>query len=378
MDDERLMKRALRLAARGLGRTSPNPVVGGVVVKDGAVAGEGWHRRAGEPHAEVVALDAAGDAARGATLYATLEPCPDYGRTPPCVDAIVRAGVQRVVLAARDPRVSGEGVRRLRDAGIEVTEDVLGEEARAQNRPYLKHLRARLPWVVLKMGLSLDGRATVPGRRYDARSRGGAAPQGRYGDDEASKERRDYLTGDEARKHVHRMRDEHDAVMVGARTVLADDPLLTVRDVRGRDPLRVVVDSNALTPPAARVIGRDGRALVVVGEGADAARMAALREAGARVVELPRAGARVDLRAALRWLDANDVLSVLLEGGPTLAGAMLAAALVDQVLFIYAPLIAGDAGIPAIAGAPRELRLRDLRVFRLGADVAVEGLIPPD
>lgn len=347
------MRRALRLAARGLGRSSPNPIVGSVVVRDGAIVGEGWHRRAGERHAEAVALDAAGGRARAATLYCTLEPCPDYGRTPPCVDAILRSGVGRVVIGARDPRVAGEGVRRLREAGVEVTEEVLGDEARAQNRAYAKHIRARLPWVLLKMALSLDGKAALPGRRY--------------------------LTGEEARRHVHRLRDEHDAVMVGLGTVLVDDPLLTVRDVRGRDPLRVIVDSNAATPPEARVIGRDGRALVLVGEAADPARVERLRAAGARVVELPRSGAHVDLRAVARWLDANDVLSVLLEGGPTLAGAMLAAGLVDQVLLIYAPLVAGEAGtVPALAGALPDLRLREVRAFRLGEDVAVEGLVPAD
>lgn len=361
--DRRFMRRALRLAARGLGRTSPNPIVGSLIVKGGAVVGEGWHRHAGEHHAEVVALERAGEAARGATLYTTLEPCaldaPDVHqrlkRTPPCVDAILAAGVERVVVAVRDPdpRVDGQGVRRLREAGVAVSEGILADEARAQNRAFFKHVRARLPWVLLKMGLSLDGKAAVAGRRY--------------------------LTGDEARRHVHRLRDEHDAVMVGVGTVLLDDPLLTVRDVRGRDPLRVIIDSNARTPPEARVIGRDGRALLLVGEGADGQRVSRLREAGARVIELPRADRRIDLRAAARWLDENDVLSVLLEGGPTLAAAMLAAGLVDAVLLIYAPLVVGDAATTsAVRGGLPELRLRDVRAFRLGEDVAIEGLVPPD
>lgn len=354
VSDERWMRRALRLAARGLGRTSPNPVVGSVVVREGEVVGEGWHRRAGEPHGEAVALERAGERARGGTLYVTLEPCVHHGRTPPCVDAVLASGVTRVVFGTRDPdpRVDGRGAARLRQAGLEVTEGVAADEVRAQNRPFFKHVRSGLPWVLLKLGLSLDGRVAAPERRY--------------------------LTGAAAQRYVHRLRDEYDAVMVGVGTVLADDPLLTVREVRGRDPLRVVIDTEARTPPRARVIGGDGRAVVLVGDGADRSSVAALREAGAKVAELPRSGGGIDLGAAARWLDARDVLSVLLEGGPTLAAAMLGAALVDQVLFIYAPLLVGDGPPTALAARLPELRLRAPRSFRLGEDVAIEGLVPPD
>ena len=354
MDDERWMRRALRLAARGIGRTSPNPVVGSVVVRDDEVVGEGWHRRAGEPHGEAVALERAGERARGGTLYVTLEPCVHHGRTPPCVDAVLASGATRVVFGSRDPdpRVDGSGAARLREAGLEVTEGIAMDDVRAQNRPFFKHVRSGLPWVLLKMGLSLDGKVAATGRRY--------------------------LTGEESRRYVHRLRDEHDAVVIGVGTVLADDPLLTVRDVRGRDPLRVVVDTDARTPPQARVIGRDGRAVVLVGEGADRSRVASLQTVGAKVAELPRADGRIDLRAAARWLDARDVLSVLLEGGPTLAAAMVAGGLVDQVLFIYAPLLVGDGPPNALAASLSELRLREPRTFRLGEDVAIEGLVPPD
>jgi diaminohydroxyphosphoribosylaminopyrimidine deaminase/5-amino-6-(5-phosphoribosylamino)uracil reductase len=352
-DDIRYMRRALALARRGLGRTSPNPIVGSVVIREGRVVGAGWHRRAGESHAEVLALRQAGDRARDATLYTTLEPCAHHGRTPPCVDAIVVAGVRRVVAAIRDPdpRVDGRGIARLRNAGLEVTEGVLAEQARIQNRRFIKHVRMRLPWVLLKMALTLDGRATAPGRRY--------------------------LTGEHARRYVHRLRDEHDAVVVGIGTVLADDPLLTVREVRGRDPLRVVVDTGAHTPPASRVIGRDGRALIAVAEGADRERIDALRASGAQVIELQRGVGGLDLRALARWLDGRDVTSVLLEGGPTLAGAMIRGGLVDEALFIYAPLLVG-AGRSALDGPLAELRLQRVRAFRLGEDVAVQGVVPPD
>jgi diaminohydroxyphosphoribosylaminopyrimidine deaminase/5-amino-6-(5-phosphoribosylamino)uracil reductase len=347
------MRRALALARRGLGRTSPNPIVGSVIVRNQTIVGQGWHRRAGEAHAEVVALERAGDRARGATLYTTLEPCSHHGRTPPCVDAVVAAGISRVVAAIRDPdpRVDGKGFAALRDAGLEVTEGVLADVAEAQNRPFIKRVRARLPWMLLKMALSLDGRATAPGRRY--------------------------LTGEEARKYVHRLRDEHDAVVVGIGTVLADDPLLTVRDVRGRDPLRVVVDSAARTPPAARVIGRDGRAVIAVAEDAARQRVAALQSAGAHVVDLPRAPGGVDLLALARWLYERDVSSVLLEGGPTLGAAMLHSGLVDETLFIYAPLLIGT-GRSALEGPLAQLRLQQVHAFRLGEDVALRGAVPPD
>lgn len=354
--DTRFMRRALRLARKGLGRTTPNPAVGSVVVRDGVVVGEGWHRRAGEAHAEVIALERAGERARGATLYSTLEPCVHDGRTPPCAEAVLRAGVARVVAATRDPdpRVDGRGVERLRAAGLDVAEGILGQEARALNRAFFKHVRTRLPYVLLKLGLSLDAKVAAPDRRY--------------------------LTGPESLRHVHRLRDEHDAVMVGIGTVLADDPLLTVREIRGRDPLRVVIDADARTPPAARVVGRDGRALVVVGDGADSVRVSRLRDAGAQVLEAPRGAGGVDLGAAMRLLGARDVTSVLLEGGPTLAAAMLDAALVDELLLIYAPLVVGDPA-PSAVGALRRvsaLRLRDVRVFRLGEDVAVSATLPPD
>jgi diaminohydroxyphosphoribosylaminopyrimidine deaminase/5-amino-6-(5-phosphoribosylamino)uracil reductase len=352
--DEIYMRRALALARRGVGRTSPNPAVGSVVVQGDRVVGEGWHQRAGEPHAEVVALDRASARSRGATLYATLEPCTHLGRTPPCVDAILAAGIARVVFATRDPdpRVNGRGAARLREAGLEVTSGVLAAEAEALNRPFFKHIRTRLPWVTLKLALSLDGRVTVPGRRY--------------------------LTGAMARRHVHRMRDEHDAVLVGIGTVLADDPQLTVRDVRGRDPLRVVVDAEARTPPRAPVVGNDGRAVVFVREGAHADRVAALAAAGARVVPIAPSDGGVDLRTALTWLDRHDVLSVLLEGGPTLAASMLRAGLVDEALFIYAPVVVGNAGLPALGESLETIALQHTRVFRLGDDVAVQGLVPPD
>src|SRR6476619_7497418 len=227
-EDTQYMQRALRLAARAAGRTSPNPMVGTVVVRGGKIVGEGYHHAAGEPHAEVNALAKAGDAARGATLYATLEPCAHHGRTPPCVDAIVDAGVSRVVVGIEDPdeRVRGAGIRALRAAGVTVDVGVCAEEVRAQLAPYLKHRATGRPWVVLKLAATLDGRTAAP----DGSSR--------------------WITGEAARADAHRLRAESDAVVVGAGTVRADDPSLTVRDAEGSDPLRVVLGH---APAAAKV-----------------------------------------------------------------------------------------------------------------------------
>src|SRR5438445_253056 len=267
------MRRALRLAARAAGRTSPNPLVGSVVVKDGLVVGEGYHHAAGEPHAEVNALRKAGDAARGATLYTNLEPCAHHGRTRPCVDAIREAGIARVVVAMRDPdpRTDGKGIRGLRAAGVEVEEGLLREEAERLNVGFVSRLKRGRPFVLLKLATTVDGRVAVPGRRY--------------------------LSGKPALREVHRLRDRTDAVLVGIGTVLADDPALTVREVKGRDPLRVIVDADARTPPTAKVVrAKDPqRTMIFVARDADVRRTNKLREAGVLLVTAPRADGGLDL-----------------------------------------------------------------------------------
>src|SRR5713101_7842228 len=229
-DDVRFMRRALRLAARATGRTSPNPMVGAVVVWNGEIVGEGFHKAAGEPHAEVNALRAAGDRARGATLYTTLEPCAHTGRTPPCVNAIRGAGIARVVSAMRDPdpRTDGKGFRALRAAEIDVAIGTLEDEATRLNEGFISRTTRGRPFVLVKLATTLDGRVAVKGRRY--------------------------LSGKAAQREVHKLRGRYDAVLVGSGTVLADDPALTVREVKGRDPLRVVIDTDARTPPAAKVV----------------------------------------------------------------------------------------------------------------------------
>jgi len=348
-NDSRFMRRALALAARGAGHTSPNPMVGAVVVDRGRVIGAGYHRAAGAPHAEVDALRQAGEAARGATLYVTLEPCTHHGRTPPCTQTIIDSGVARVVAAIRDPdpRVDGRGFASLRAAGIQVAEDILAPQAERLNEAFLTRVREGRPFVLLKLAMTLDGRVAVPGRRY--------------------------LVDAPAVRFVHRLRARSDAVMVGIGTVLADDPNLTVRAVRGRDPLRVILDTDARTPTTSNVVRRPDpeRTIILVGEDADPARTGPLAAAGVGVVPLPRADdGHLDLAAALRCLAERGVNSVLSEGGPRVGTALLRHALAHRLLMILAPLVGGP-GPKAFGELDLVQDLGRLAVCRLGRDMAI-------
>jgi diaminohydroxyphosphoribosylaminopyrimidine deaminase/5-amino-6-(5-phosphoribosylamino)uracil reductase len=359
-DDDRFMARALELAARARGLTSPNPLVGAVIVRDGVAVGEGFHRAAGEPHAEVDALGAAGADARGATMYVTLEPCAHHGRTPPCAPALGAAGIRRVVVATDDPNplVAGRGYDVLMAAGIEVVRGVLERHAVVMNRMFLTAMRERRPHVTLKAAASLDGKI--------------ADAQG------ASK----WITGDAARAHAHQLRSEVDAIVVGIGTVLADDPALTVR-LEGRwprEPLRVVLDSSARTPTSARLIqgATSSRALIAVGADAPEARVRALEATGAQLVRCPDPNGRVSVAALLTELFARDVRGLLVEGGAEVAASFVDAGLVDRVAMFLAPLIVGGREAPSlVGGAGRDLKralpLGALEVRRLGDDVLVEA-----
>ena len=358
--DTRFMRRALELAEHGRGLTSPNPLVGAVVVSDGEIVGEGFHERAGGPHAEVVALAAAGVRSRGATLYVTLEPCSHHGRTPPCASAVAAAGIRRVVAASIDPnpQVSGRGLAALRAAGVEVTEAILAEDAERQNRAFMAAMRLGRPHVTLKAAMSLDGRiADLHGESK-------------------------WITGPAARTEAHRLRSESDAIVVGLGTVLRDDPALSVRRERPwpREPYRVVLDTNARTPTGARLIGAGtpARALVITTEGARRDRVAALTAAGATVVRVAALDGQVDLRAALRALEEREVRAVLVEGGGEIHGAFLDAGVVDRVAMFVAPrLLGGRHATATIAGTgrplERALRLTALEVTKLGEDLLLEA-----
>jgi len=329
--ESRWMQRALELASRGRFGASPNPMVGAVVVdSEGRLVGEGYHAVFGGPHAEVVALESAGDRARGGTLYVTLEPCAHHGKTPPCCEAILAAGIERVVIALSDPNpVATGGAERLRAEGVNVTFSSDAGAARMLNRRWLKSVRTRRPWVTLKAGMSLDGKVAT---------RTGASQ---------------WITGEAARHRALELREEHDAILVGVTTILADDPRLTRRLglTPGLGSTRIVLDSTLRTPPEATVVTTDPElTLVVHTEAADPARVVRLREAGVEVLEMPADGhGRVDLEPLLDELGRRGVTALLVEGGSAVHGSFVDADLVDEAVLFVAPLlIGGDA--PSVVG----------------------------
>ena len=366
-DDSRYMTLAVLEAEKGLGRTSPNPAVGAVIVQEGEVVGRGYHRKAGTPHAEVHAIADAGPRARGGVLYVTLEPCHHRGRTPPCTEAILRAGLSTVVIGMTDPnpRVTGGGAQFLHQQGIEVRSGVLNEQCRALNHPFIKHSATGLPWIIMKAGLSLDGRIT--------RRRGQGEP----------------LTGPQVKEYVHRLRNQTDAILIGVETALIDDPSLTTRLAgvqETRDPLRVILDTRLRLSSEARMLrqGSAARTWVFCGEQACRQKEAKLSAVGARIVRIPtNAARRLDLVAVFRFLGEQDVTSVLVEGGARIHGAVWGQGLVDEVLLFYAPFIIGDLGTPLVEGFHLERRpttsiFSHPTVHTLGDDVLVRGLIRPE
>jgi diaminohydroxyphosphoribosylaminopyrimidine deaminase/5-amino-6-(5-phosphoribosylamino)uracil reductase len=350
--DRGFMARALGLAEQGLFTTTPNPRVGCVIVRDGEAVGEGFHERAGAPHAEANALAAAGDRAAGATVYTTLEPCSHHGRTPPCADALIAARVRRVVAAMGDPnpKVAGAGFARLRAAGVEVASGLLEDEARELNIGFVSRLTRR-PWVRLKVAATLDGRTAA-----------------------ANGESR-WITGAEARRDGHRWRARACAVLTGIGTVRDDDPRLTVREVATtRQPLRVLVDSRLEVPLAARILG-GGNALVAAAV-EDRAKRDALRANGAEVVVLPNAAGKVELGDLMRELARRALNEIHVEAGVKLNGSLVAAGVVDELVVYLAPSLLGDGGsgmfnLPSIARLAQRRPLRLVDVRQVGADIRV-------
>jgi diaminohydroxyphosphoribosylaminopyrimidine deaminase / 5-amino-6-(5-phosphoribosylamino)uracil reductase len=352
-DDHRFMARALELAGRGLYTTAPNPRVGCVIVHEGTVAGEGWHERAGSAHAEVNALAAAGSRARGATAYVSLEPCVHQGRTGPCTETLIRAGVARVVAAMQDPnpQVSGKGSERLQQAGIAVETGLMAEDARELNVGFVSRMTRGRPWIRMKVAASLDGRTALANGRSQ------------------------WITGEEARRDGHHWRARSCAVLTGAGTVRDDDPWLTVRDVpTPRQPLRVVVDSKLETPPAAKIL--EGGGVLVAAAREDKAKIAALKARGAEVVVMPNSAGKVDLGDLVRELGRRELNEVHVEAGFRLNGSLLREGYVDELLVYLAPSIIGDKAhamfelpeLTELAGR-RQLVVRDLRA--VGGDIRV-------
>ena len=331
--DHWAMRTALALARRGLGTVWPNPAVGCVIVSNARVVGRGWTQPGGRPHGETEALRRAGEAARGASAFVSLEPCCHWGRTPPCVDALIKAGVRRVVVALDDPdpRVAGEGLRRLRDAGLAVETGLCAEEAAEVNAGFLSRLRLGRPLVTLKLGTSLDGRiATASGESQ-------------------------WITGPPARERAHAMRASHDAIMVGTGTVVADNPQLTCRlpGLSQRSPVRVVIDRHLRVPQTARLIA-EARCVptwVLALRSADPVRRAAFLDSGVTLIDVASdAEGQIDLAAALAVLGERGVTRLLVEGGAKLAASLFRAGLVDRLAWVHAPLLIGGDGIPAIGG----------------------------
>jgi diaminohydroxyphosphoribosylaminopyrimidine deaminase/5-amino-6-(5-phosphoribosylamino)uracil reductase len=351
--DHGMMARALQLAERGLWTTSPNPRVGCVLVRAGEIVGEGWHEKAGEPHAEVHALRAAGDQAKGATAYVTLEPCSHHGRTPPCAEALIAAGVSRVVAAMTDPNplVAGKGLALLRAAGIETASDLLDNEARELNIGFVSRMTRGRPWLRLKVAASLDGKTAL---------NNGVSQ---------------WITGPEARRDGHAWRARACAILTGIGTVRDDDPQLSARDVETtRQPLRVVVDSKLETPLTARIL--HGGPVLIVGAVENPEKMALLRSTGAEVQTLPNASGKVDLKALLESLAQRGINEVHAEAGFKLNGSLLREGLVDEFLLYLAPCLIGHEAsglfnLPALTRLDdkHRLQIRDLR--QVGADIRV-------
>jgi diaminohydroxyphosphoribosylaminopyrimidine deaminase/5-amino-6-(5-phosphoribosylamino)uracil reductase len=359
--DEKFMREALRQARKGMGQTSPNPTVGAVIVRNGKVLSTGYHREAGLPHAEVEALNKLGAKATGDTLYVTLEPCNHYGRTPPCTEAIVSSGIKRVVVGMKDPNpgVSGGGCEFLRDNGIQVKAGVLETECRQINEAFLKFVTSRRPFVIVKSALTLDGwTATATGHSQ-------------------------WITNDKSRQFVHRLRDQVDGVMVGVRTVLADDPLLTVRlrRGRGRNPLRIVVDTHLRTPVNARILHQDSSSNTLIAVSADvpAEERRRFQREGVSILTCPTRGEMIDLGALMDILGTMSVTSLLVEGGASIIGSMLRERLIDKFfIFKSTKILGGDDGIPMAAGpGPKRidqcLALKDIQTRRFGNDIMIVG-----
>ena len=359
--DEQMMARAISLARNGLGRTSPNPLVGAVIVRDGRIVAEGWHRKAGTPHAEIHALNMAGELARGATVYVSLEPCAHYGRTGPCARALVEAGVSRVVVAMTDPnpKVAGKGIAILQEAGIEVTTGVLEQAARQLNEVFLKWMTTGLPFVALKTAMTLDGKiATAAGQSQ-------------------------WITNEASRYETHRLRDIYDGILVGINTALADNPSLTTRlkEYQGRNPVRIVVDSRARLPLTAKLV-TDGaaRTIVAVTEQAPAERVEALRSAGVEII-VAGSSNHVDMQSLMEQLGAMKISSVLVEGGGSVNFSLLQAGLVDRVYAFIAPKLVGgrDALTPVEGDGFQELdravELENIQLRQLGSDVLLTGIV---
>ena len=362
MDHEYFMRMALNLAKKGQGYTSPNPMVGAVVVRDGEVVGRGYHRAAGQAHAEVNAIDDAGSKARGSTLYVNLEPCNHTGRTPPCTRKILQAGVRRVIAAMSDPHTkAGGGADFLKQHGVDVQMGVCEKQAARLNEAFVKYVSTGRPFVILKCAATLDGRIAT--RTGDSR----------------------WVTGAKARRFVHRLRHAVDAIMVGRGTIEADNPSLTTRlkSRKGIDPVRVVLDTHLSISPDAGILGLESESdtILIAGKSAAGAKRKKIEKDRVRVIEQPLRNGQIDLKSLMDRLGSEGITSLLVEGGSRVLYSALKSGIVDKALFFYAPkILGGDDGFPIIRGAGPALmkdsiQLKNIRVRRFAEDVMIEGYL---
>jgi diaminohydroxyphosphoribosylaminopyrimidine deaminase/5-amino-6-(5-phosphoribosylamino)uracil reductase len=358
MNDEYWMRKVLRLAEKGRGHTSPNPMVGAIVLKDGKVVAKGYHKKAGEDHAEIVALQRAGEEARGATLYLNLEPCAHFGKTPPCAPRVVEKGIQRVVIGMEDPNplVKGKGVEILRKAGLNVEVGVLEKQCRRLNEAFCKYISQKIPFVILKVAATLDGKIAT----RDGESK--------------------WISGETSRRLVHKLRSQVDGTLVGIGTVLKDNPLLTARVSGGNDPYRIILDSRLRIPGEAKVIGTDpSKAIIAATELAAMERREELEKSGVRILIVNSKGGRVDLKCCLSKLGEMGITSLLVEGGSQVNGSFLDEGYIDKLILFLSPKIMGDQKAPGIFGGSgvsdlqRAVVLREIKVKKVGEDVFLEG-----
>lgn len=359
MSDNLFMQKALQLASRGYGKTSPNPMVGAIIVKGGKIIAQGYHKKAGTPHAEIVALRKAGPRAKGATLYVTLEPCCHTGKkTPPCTNSIIESGIKRVVAAMKDPnpKVSGKGLKALRKAGIEITSGVLKSEAARLNEAFTKYITRQEPFVILKIAQSLDGKIAT------------------------SKGESKWITGEAARKRVHQLRHETDAILVGIGTVLKDNPSLDCRIKGGTNPYRIVVDSSLRVSPGSKILKfHDHKTIIATTDRASTRKISRLTKLGARVLITKSSRGRVDLNHLMKELGKMEIVNLMIEGGSSLSAAALSSNIVDKVMFFVAPkVIGGTDSFSSVGGRSPSLlksafQLKNLTASKYGNDILLEG-----